>query len=157
MASVVRRMLAMKRLMGWIAAAFLPAVIGAPFTAPDYYRRLRTPEWGPPSGVFAPVWTVLYLIMGIAAWLVDRRGSSGGALRLWWAQLALNAAWTPLFFGLRQPGVALAEIVAMWVAVGATTVAFLRHRIAAGALLLPYLGWVTFAAALNFSIWRRNR
>ena len=147
----------MKRLIGWIAAAFIPAIIGAPFTAPDYYRRLRTPDWGPPSAAFGPVWSILYLTIGISAWLVDRRDGGCGALRLWWVQLALNAAWTPLFFGLRGPGVALAEIVAMWAAIVATTVAFLRHRLAAGALLLPYLAWVTFAAALNFAIWRRNR
>lgn len=147
----------MKRLIGWIAAAFVPAVVGAPFTAPDYYRSLRTPQWGPPPGVFGPVWTVLYLLIGISAWLADRRAGGSGALRLWWAQLALNAAWTPLFFGLRRPGIALAEIAVMWVGIAATTIALFRHRLAAGALFLPYLAWVTFAAALNFAIRRRNR
>ncbi len=146
----------MKRLSGWIAAAFVPALLGVPFTAPDYYR-LRIPEWGPPPGVFGPVWSLLYLLIGTSAWLVDRRKGGTGPLRLWWAQLALNAAWTPLFFGLRRPGVALVEIITMWVAIAATTVAFLRSRLAAGALLLPYLAWVTFATALNFAIWRRNR
>lgn len=149
----------MKRLVVWLAAAFVPAAIGAPFTGPAYYAGLRKPRWAPPAGIFGPVWTILYVLIGIAAWLVSQRGDDGSrrALGLWGAQLALNAAWTPLFFGLRAPGVALAEMVALLGAVAATTVAFLRQRTAAGVLLLPYLAWVSFAAVLNFEIWRRNR
>ncbi|MDQ2689797.1 MAG: tryptophan-rich sensory protein [Chloroflexota bacterium] len=147
----------MRNLLVALAASFAPAAIGAPFTAPSYYRRLRKPAWSPPSALFGPVWSALYLLIGISAWLVARRGDEpSGAMRLWWTQLALNAAWTPLFFGLRSPGVALAEIVATWAAIAATVVAFFRHRPLAAALLLPYLAWVTFATALNFEIWRRN-
>jgi tryptophan-rich sensory protein len=149
----------MKRLVVWLALAFVPAVIGAVFPAPSYYRRLEKPSWAPAPSVFGPVWTALYALNGIAAWLVAKRGGRDAttALGLWGAQLALNAAWTPIFFGLRAPGAALAEIVVMWVAIAATTVAFFARRTAAGALLLPYLAWVSFAALLNYAIWRRNR
>ena len=145
------------KLIGWLVAAFVPAAIGAPFAGPDYYRRLVKPRWAPSPGVFGPVWTVLYTLMGLAAWLVAQRPGSGSALRLWVAQLVLNSAWTPIFFGLRNPGLALVELLAMWSVIAATTVAFFRRRTAAGALLLPYLAWVTFAGLLNFEVWRRNR
>ena len=97
--------------------------------------------------------------MGVAAWLVARDGERAArpALAIFGVQLALNAAWTPIFFGLRRPGLALIEIVAMWLAVAAATVAFFGRRAAAGALLVPYLAWVSYAAALNWEIWRRNR
>jgi translocator protein len=149
----------MKRLIVWLAAAFVPAAIGAAFPAPDYYARLRKPSWAPPPWVFGPAWTLLYTMMGVAAWLVAKRGGPGTrpALALWGAQLALNGAWSPIFFGLRAPGAALVEIGVMWVAIAATTIAFFLRRTAAGALMLPYLAWVTFATALNLAIWRRNR
>lgn len=149
----------MKRLVLWLAAAFVPAAIGAAFPAPAYYRGLRKPAWAPPPWLFGPVWTALYALMGVAAWLVARRGGPGTrrALALWGGQLALNAAWTPIFFGLRSPGAALAEIAALWIAVLGTVVVFARRRADAAALLLPYLMWVSFAAALNLAIWRRNR
>ena len=117
------------------------------------------PEWAPPASLFGPVWTVLYALMAIAAWLVWRtRGVRGarGALALFVAQLALNALWTWLFFAWRRGAWAFAEVLVLWVAVAATTVAFARHRRAAGALLVPYLGWVTFAAALTWAVWRLN-
>jgi tryptophan-rich sensory protein len=149
----------LRRLAGWLAVAYIPAVIGAPFAARTDYRRLRQPSWAPPGRVFGPVWTVLYLLMGVAAWLVAEKGGAarGGALRLWGLQLVLNAAWTPLFFGARARGAALAEIVVMWMAIAATTAVFFARRAAAGALMLPYLAWVTFATALNYEVWRRNR
>ncbi|HET8776277.1 MAG TPA: TspO/MBR family protein, partial [Candidatus Limnocylindria bacterium] len=137
-------------------AAFVPAVIGAPFVRPGYYERLRKPAWAPPKEAFGPVWTVLYGLIGTAAWLVSRRARAGGALRLWALQLVLNAAWTPLFFGARARGAALIEIVIMWAAIVATTVAFLSRRTLAGVLMLPYLAWVTFATALTYEVWRRN-
>jgi tryptophan-rich sensory protein len=148
----------MTRLILWLAVAFIPAVIGIVFPAPDYYAQLDKPPWAPPTWLFGPVWTVLYALMGIAAWLVERRGGpgTGAALSLWWVQLALNAAWTPIFFGLRAPGPALVVIAAMWIAIAATAVVFFRRLPAAGALLVPYLAWVTFATALNFEIWRLN-
>jgi translocator protein len=149
----------MKRFVLFLLAAFVPAAVGAAFPAPDYYARLDKPAWSPPGWLFGPVWSVLYLLIGIAGWLVSRRGGpgTGRALGLWGTQLALNAAWTPIFFGLRAPGPALAEIAVMWVAIAATTVAFFLRRTAAGALMLPYLAWVAFATALNFEIWRLNR
>jgi translocator protein len=149
----------MKRLVLFLVLAFVPAAIGAAFPAPDYYARLAKPDWAPPPWLFGPVWTVLYALIGVAAWLVVRHGGPGTrrALGLWGVQLALNAAWTPIFFGLRAPGLALVEISLMWIAIVATTVAFFARHTAAGALLLPYLAWVTFATLLNFEIWRLNR
>jgi tryptophan-rich sensory protein len=144
----------------WLALSFVPALIGLPFPAPDWYRRLRRPAWSPPPSVFGPVWTALYALMGVAAALVaagPRSPDRERALGLFKLQLALNAAWTPIFFGLRRPGAALAEIIAMWLAVAATVALFARQRLVAGLLLLPYLAWVTFATALNAAIWRRNR
>jgi tryptophan-rich sensory protein len=148
-----------KRFVLWLAAAFVPAAVGAPFPAPAYYRGLQKPDWAPPPAVFGPVWTVLYALMGIAAWLVARRGGPGAApaLRLWGLQGALNAAWTPIFFGLRSPGAALAEILATLAAIGAPSAAFFRRHPAAGLLMVPYLAWVTFATVLNYEVWRRNR
>jgi translocator protein len=149
----------MKRLILFLIAAFVPAAIGAAFPAPDYYERLEKPAWAPPTSVFGPVWSVLYALIGVAAWLVSQRGGEGTrrALGLWGGQLALNAAWTPIFFGLRAPGWALIEIGMMWVAIAATTAAFFGRRVAAGVLMLPYFAWVSFAAALNFEIWRLNK
>jgi translocator protein len=148
-----------RRLAGWVALSFLPAAIGAPFPAPQWYRRLNKPEWSPPPWIFGPVWTVLYALMGVAAWLVatGRPAGRDPALTAFRAQLALNAAWTPIFFGLRRPGLALAEIVVTLAAVATTTGLFLRQRRAAGVLLLPYLAWTAYAAVLNAAIWRRNR
>ena len=149
----------MLRLLGWLAIAFLPAVIGIRFPAPEYYARLEKPSWAPPGWLFGPVWTVLYALMGIAAWLVAGKSGSQSRtpLALWGAQLVLNAAWTPVFFGLRAPGMALIDIVLLWAFLAGTVIAFWSRRAAAGALLLPYLVWVTFAMALNVAIWRLNR
>jgi translocator protein len=146
-------------LLGWVGLSFVPGIVGAPFPAPDWYRQLRKPRWAPPAWIFAPVWTVLYLLMGIAAWRVATSDSPRRdvALKLFRGQLALNAAWTPIFFGLRRLDLAFGEIVATWIAIAATTIAFTRVRWAAATMLVPYLGWVSFAAVLNWSIWRRNR
>lgn len=149
----------MKSLLAWLGISFLPALIGAPFPAPRWYRSLDRPSWSPPAWVFGPVWTVLYTLMGVAAWLVWRRGGRGRstAIALFGVQLALNAAWTPIFFGARAIGPALVEIVATWLAIVATVIAFARQRTLAGVLLLPYLAWTSFATALTAAIWRRNR
>lgn len=148
----------MKRLLVWLGVSALPAVIGAAFPAPDYYRSLRKPPWAPPTWIFGPVWTALYALIGVAAFLVHGRSGPGtrGALGLWGTQLALNAAWTPIFFGLRARGLALVEIVILWVAVTATTIVFFTRRAAGGMLMLPYLAWVTFATLLTYEVWRRN-
>ena len=149
-------------LVGWLLASFSAAAVGSWFTMPAlpvWYPTIAKPSWTPPEWVFGPVWTLLYTMMGAAAWVVwSGKGFSGarGALGLFGVQLALNALWSVIFFGLRMPGAALLEIVALWGAVIATTAAFFRHSALAGWLLVPYLLWLTFAAALNFAIWRLN-
>ena len=125
-----------------------------------WYPTLSKPAWTPPAWVFAPVWTTLYCLMGIAAWLVWSRAGWAAArvpLILFAVQLALNIAWSGIFFGLRRPAWAFAEIVLLWVAIAGTTSEFWPVSKAAGWLMVPYVAWVTCAAALNFAIWRLNR
>jgi len=139
------------------AAAATGAVASS--QAGDFYLRLSRPSWAPPAAVFGPVWTVLYILMAVGAWLVVRaRGwpAARPAITLYAVQLVFNALWTWLFFRWRLGGPALAEIVLLWVLVLATVLTFGRARRLAGALLLPYLAWVTFAAALTHAVWRRN-
>lgn len=127
---------------------------------PDgWYAALAKPPFNPPNWIFGPVWTTLYVLMGVAAWRVWLHRGDAAARRataLFLVQLTLNVAWSGLFFGLRNPAAAFVEIVALWAAVAATTVAFLRIERTAGTLLLPYLAWITFAAYLNFGIWSLN-
>jgi len=146
----------------FVGVCFLPAAIGGLLggsVPSDWYRSLRKPAFAPPAWVFGPVWTALYVCMGMAAWLIwRRRGMRGGAapLLLFAAQLALNAAWTPLFFGLRSPALAFADIALLLVMIVMTTARFFPISRAAGWLMAPYLGWTTFAAVLNFALWRMN-
>ncbi len=124
-----------------------------------WYDGLRKPAWNPPSWIFGPIWTVLYASMAVAAWLVWRRRGLAGAwlpLSLFGLQLALNLAWSGIFFALRRPGMAFGEILLLWAAILATLLAFGGISRRAAGLLAPYLAWVTFAAALNFAIWRLN-
>jgi benzodiazapine receptor len=124
-----------------------------------YFDALRKPPLTPPPAAFGPAWTALYLLMGVAAWLVWREGLSRRtalALGLFAAQLVLNFAWSLIFFGQHRLGVALIEIVVLWLTILATIMAFWQVRRAAGALLLPYLAWVSLAAYLNAGIWRQN-
>jgi benzodiazapine receptor len=124
---------------------------------PGWYASLEKPAWTPPNAVFSPVWTTLFVMMAVAAWLVWRAGSPRALpLTLFGMQLVLNAGWSGLFFALRSPGLAFAEILLLWAAILATLVAFWRVRPAAGLLLVPYLLWVSYAVALNFAIWRMN-
>jgi len=149
-------------LVGFLAACFIVAGIGGMFTSagmPDWYGSLQKPSFNPPAWVFGPVWTALYAMMAVAAWLVWREAGFDGAtaaLTLFFVQLALNLAWSGIFFGLRQPGWALVDIALLWLAIAATAVLFFRHSVWAGALMLPYLAWVSYAAALNYAIWRLN-
>ena len=146
-------------LAGWIALTFCAALTGFFIQPAGYYAALAKPAWAPPPWVFGPVWTLLYLMMAVAAWLVWRQGgwrAQRGPLSLYVVQLALNALWTPVFFGLRSPGLALAVIVLLGVAIVLTGRAFRSVSSAASWLLVPYLVWVVFAAALNFAIWRLN-
>jgi tryptophan-rich sensory protein len=140
-----------------IALALGAGALGGWTTDAGWYASLDKPVFAPPGWIFGPVWTLLYFAMGTAAWWVWRtsgwRGAAG-ALSLYGVQLALNAAWTPIFFGLREMGWAFAELLALWVAIVATLVAFWRHRRGAGLLLVPYLLWVTFAGVLNLRLWQ---
>lgn len=146
-----------------LALVFAAAGLGSHFTAGgvgEWYASLAKPSWTPPDAVFAPVWTALYIMMAVAAWLVWRKAGSFAAAKapmaLFAAQLSLNAAWPALFFGLRMPGPAFAELVVLWAALAATLAAFWRVSRPAALLLAPYLAWVTFAGALNFALWRLN-
>lgn len=145
-----------------VALCFAAAAVGSAATVPridEWYAHLAKPAWTPPSGVFGPVWSFLYASMAVAAWLVWRQEGLRGArvaLGLFAVQLALNVAWSWLFFGLRSPGLALVDVVLLLAAILATLIAFWRRSIAAGALMAPYLGWVGFASALNLAIWRMN-
>jgi tryptophan-rich sensory protein len=146
-------------LTGSLLLCFAAAAFGGMFMPGEWFASLKKPSWNPPSWVFGPVWTALYSMMAVAAWLVWKRGGCAvqrGPLTLFLVQLALNAAWTPLFFGLQWPGAAFAEIVLLWMAISVTLVAFGRVSYVAAWLLVPYLVWVSFAAALNFTLWRLN-
>jgi tryptophan-rich sensory protein len=129
---------------GWLLLCFAAASLGALFGPGEWYAALKKPSWNPPAWLFGPVW---------------KRGGFAAQrkpLIIFLAQLALNAAWTPLFFGLHSPGLAFAEMVLLWSAIVATIVVFRPVSRAAMLLLVPYLGWVSFAAVLNFSLWRLN-
>lgn len=144
---------------GWLLACFGAATLGGFFPPGDWYAGLHKPAWNPPGWVFAPVWTTLYTMMAVAAWLVWRNGGWAGRRRpLGWfvVQLSLNALWSPLFFGLHRPGLAFAEILALAGAIALTIRAFARCRPVAAWLLVPYLAWVSFASFLNFTLWRLN-
>ena len=147
-------------LAGFVLLCLAVGAIGGWATQPaieGWYRVIAKPDWTPPDWVFAPVWTLLYIMMAVAAWLVwQSRRNIGPALGLFFVQLALNLAWSLIFFGLRAPGLAALEIAALWLLVALTMVAFFRRVRVAGLLFVPYLAWVSFAAALNIAIWRLN-
>jgi translocator protein len=143
-------------LAGFIAVTFCAPLLGI-FAKPDlWYATLTKPTWNPPSWIFGPMWSLLYLLMAVAAWLVWRRAGWQRALWIYFIQLALNAAWTPIFFGAHQIGWALVEIIVMWFAILLTMRAFFQVSKPAGWMLAPYLAWVSFAAFLNFTLWRLN-
>ncbi|WP_420125921.1 TspO/MBR family protein [Longimicrobium sp.] len=148
-------------LAGWLLGSFAAAAVGgvASANAGDFYQQFVRPGWAPPPWLFGPVWSVLYLLMGIAAFLVWReRGWRGAraALTLFVVQLAANALWTWLFFAWRRGALAFGEILLLWVLIAATIVAFWRVKPLAGALLIPYLLWVSFATALTWAVWQMN-
>lgn len=149
-------------LAAFLIACFVVAGLGGWFTSmgmPEWYATLQKPSWNPPSWVFAPVWTTLYILMAIAAWLVWKEAGFGGAtaaLSLFFIQLLLNFTWSGLFFGLGSPGWALVEVLLLLAAIVATTVLFFRHSTAAGVLMIPYVLWVSFATLLNAAIVRLN-
>ena len=156
------------QIVGLIVALLLPFVVvglGVAATSSslsDWYLTLKKPAWNPPAWLFGPVWTVLYLMMGVSSWLVWRerpRHPAGVKQALIWyaVQLGLNSLWSIFFFGMRQIGVALVDIIALWLTLLITIIKFWRIRPVAGWLMTPYLLWVTFATALNSAIWWLNR
>ena len=136
---------------GWLGSLLMrPAVM-------TWYEGLSKPNWTPPNWLFAPVWTILYVAMAVAAWLVWRRsGLAADPMQLFLLQLLLNVAWSAVFFRFRAPGLAFLEIGALWCAILLTAIAFGRTAPVAGWLMIPYLVWVSYATALNFAIWRLN-
>ncbi len=145
----------------WLLLAFAAAAVGgrASVQARSFYAQLIQPAWAPPGWLFGPVWSVLYTLMGVAAWLVWRqRGGRPArvALALFVLQLALNALWSWLFFAWHRGALAFADIMLLWLLIVATLLAFRRQRPLAGALLLPYLAWVSFAAVLCLVTWQLN-
>ena len=148
-------------LVGWLALCFAVSAVGAlgSMNAPAFYGQLVQPSWAPPPWLFGPVWTALYAMMGVAAWLVWRAGGWAKnrlALSLFLVQLALNGLWSWLFFAWQLGAWAMADIVALWVLILLTLIAFWRTKPLAGMLLVPYLLWVSFASALNFNLWQNN-
>ena len=148
----------MKALAAWLAASFAAAAVGAMATrqAPEFYAQLAQPDWAPPAWLFGPVWTALYVLMGIAAWRAWRKAGWTFAIHLFVIQLLFNALWSWLFFAWRMGAAAFADVVLLWVLIAATLVAFWRVDRPAGALLVPYLAWVSFAAILTYAVWRAN-
>ena len=148
-------------LAAWIAVTAVAAVVGgvASMDAKGFYDSLVQPAWAPPAWLFGPAWTLLYTLMAVSAWLVWRAHGFAGArtaLSLYLIQLVANAAWTWLFFAHRAGGLAFADIVVLWLLVEMTVVAFARLHRGAAMLLVPYLAWITYAAALNYSTWKLN-
>lgn len=144
----------------WLVVCFSAAAVGRFFGPGEWYAGLRKPTWTPPAWVFAPVWTVLYVLMASAAWLVWLQGGfkkQRAAMTAFLLQLFCNGLWSPLFFGLQSPGLAFLDIVLLFGLLLLTGQLFWRTRRIAGVLLVPYLGWITFAMLLNYSIWRLNR
>ena len=155
---------AVVRLIVCLAVTFCAPALGSYFTRQSlsgWYADLNKPFFNPPSWLFGPVWTVLYLLMGIAVFLVWQKGSGNRLVRtaigLYIMQLFLNGLWSPIFFGLKMPFLAFFEILLLWCAVVLTIWAFARVSKPAALLLVGYIGWISFAAVLNFSIWMLNR
>lgn len=149
-------------LLFFVAVVAAAAGLGSWATMPEingWYRTLNKPTWNPPNSIFGPVWTTLYLMMAVAAWMVWKNNSWKRAalpLVLFSIQLLLNIAWSWIFFAWHQLGWAVVDIFLLWLAIAATILSFSRHSKIAAWLLIPYLAWVTFASLLNLSIWRMN-
>jgi tryptophan-rich sensory protein len=147
-------------LIGFVAACFLAAAMGILFKPGTWYEQLKKPSWRPPNWLFAPVWTLLYLMIAFAGWLVWHAAGfhgAGLALSLYAIQLLLNAAWTPVFFGLHRLDLGFVVIALLWIAIATTIAAFAPLSAAAAWLMVPYLAWVSFASLLNFAVWQLNR
>jgi translocator protein len=146
-------------LLGWLLAAFAAGAVGAiaSVDAPSFYAQLSKPSWAPPASIFGPVWSALYALMGVSAWLVWRApGPKGMALALFGAQLAANALWSWLFFAWHQGALASVEVLVLLALIVATGVAFWRTSHLAALLFVPYLLWVSFASVLTWTVWWSN-
>ena len=147
-------------LVGFIALCFLVASSGAIFRPGIWYEDLRKPAWRPPNWLFAPAWSVFYLTIAVSGWLIWRKEGFASAIVpfcVYGISLLINASWSAFFFGLRRIDLALVDVVLLWLSVLATILVFYPVDQDAALLLLPYLGWVTFAGTLNFTMWRMNR
>jgi tryptophan-rich sensory protein len=147
-------------LVAFVGVCFLAASSGAIFRAGDWYDGLAKPPWRPPRWVFAPAWSILYLTIASSGWLVWRRAGFDGAaapLTVYLVSLGINAAWSALFFGLHRPDLAFVDVLLLWLSIVATIIVFAPIDGVSAWLLAPYLCWVTFAGALNFTIWQMNK
>lgn len=145
-----------KSLLVFLLLVLAAALAGAT-SAPDaWFAALEKPSFNPPGWVFGPAWTLLYMLMAVAAWRVHRVAALCLAIGLWCAQLLINAIWSPLFFGLHRIDLALLDIIILDVLVVATIISFFRHDRLAGWMMIPYLAWISFATMLNASIWQLN-
>ncbi len=150
-----------KKLAAAVGICLLAGIIGSVFTVssiPAWYNTLNKPSFSPPNWLFGPVWTMLYVLMGVAAYLVWTSGAKDvkPALYVFGLQLILNTIWSVIFFGMRNPLYAFIEIILLWITIALTLMRFYKIRKAAAYLMIPYICWVTFAALLNYEIWRMN-
>ena len=145
----------------WVLLCFITGAIGAiaSVDANEFYASLSQPSWAPPASVFGPVWSMLFLLMAVSAWLIWLRGGIKAhirAFKVFIAQLVLNALWSWVFFAWHQGGWALLNVVLLWALIVATMISFYRIRPLAAYLLVPYLVWISFATILNYSLWQLN-
>jgi tryptophan-rich sensory protein len=148
---------AIPALLGFLGLNFLAALSGAWFRPGAWYQGLAKPWWRPPDWLFGPAWAVLYTLIAVAGWLVWQRDGIGTPILVYLLSLGFNAGWSAIFFGLRRIDWALLWILGLWLSIVAVIATFAPVSTTAAVLLLPYLAWVAFAAALNGSIWRLNR
>ena len=140
----------------FLAVTAAAAAFGAVFQPGAWYQALAKPPWTPPNWLFGPVWTVLYIMIAIAGWLVWREQGLSLVVAIWVCQLVLNGAWSWIMFGQHQIGLALADIILLWIAIVLFAVLSWPVSLTASLLFFPYLAWVSYAGALNFAIWRLN-
>ena len=144
--------------VGYFLACVAAAASGAAFPPGPWYERLAKPSWTPPNWLFPLAWTVMYVLIALAAWRVS--GVEGPAARaglaLWTMQIAFNAIWSPTFFGKRRPGWAFLVLVFLWLSVAGTLACFLQAALTAGLMFAPYIIWCTYAGALNLAVWVKN-